>query len=134
MFNNTSTPADDVAQIDMPDDGVIEQVVLAIACPDQAVAGEGSEVELTFGSTSNFIINDARTTIARVASIGSGAGTAANAIHAGYVCCAFDFPSGLRVFGGERIHMHTRAINGGQVTFASAIIILRFRKFTARRR
>ena len=136
MYNGTSTPADDVAQIDVPDDGIIESILFEIAALTFDADGEELFGQLSFGSTSAFQSNDARVVLANVATaVGTQSGTAAASTMNSYKANFIQFNAGLRVFGGERIHMHTGVIGGSAtVDFCRALIVFKFKKFTARRR
>lgn len=132
MFNETAAGGDSVASIDMPDDGNIEHIHLELQGLTMDLEGDAVFMMVSFGSTSQFEVNDARNVIARTG-VGVTSATAAslapNFSHVDVV-----FPSGIKVFAGERIHLHTVVEGGALVGSAVALLTMAFRKFTARRR
>ena len=107
----TGGTENDVASVDIPEDGRISEVHITSRATLDADA-EFSDVELSFISTGQFGTNDARGVIATVGQqmglLTSGAGiTAINHV--------IPFQD-LRVSGGERLHMHMQASAGVTTT------------------
>jgi len=116
--------------IDVPDDGLILGVHMAVHGTLNA-EDEGVEASLEFGSVTARTTNDARQVIAWVGSklnllTTGGGGGIGNSI--------VSFAQGIRVFGGERLYLHTAVLGTGVFIAARALILFNFASFVARRR
>lgn len=115
MFGSITagTSADSLMTVDVPQDGVIENIMMGIAPLGMDALDDSLRFELSFGSTNTFSQNDARVSIAEMRVeqefLTSGGGPSA----ANMVLTGINIP----VFGGERIHGHVSvdAGVGGQV-------------------
>ena len=126
----TAVTGEGAASIDFPDDGLILAAHLTLSMAANA-DGEGAQCELSFGSTSATGTNDARQVLCGVYGktglLTSGAAT-------DVARQSFDFHEGIRVFGGERLYMHTGVTGTGTFTYANAWLLMRFKNFIPRRR
>lgn len=104
----TNTTTNSAASIDIPQDGVIESVLMGINPQQMDATTDQVRIELSFGGTNSFDVNDARISIAEhIVSqnfLTSGGGGGGNTVH----LSGLDIP----VAGGERVHMHTVVSNG----------------------
>lgn len=124
---------DSAATIDVPDDGAIMSASLIIAGDQMDALGDNLAAELSFASTSSFPNNDIRTIICQGFVRTGDIQTAENG---GQSAMFFreEFPDGIRVFAGERIHLHVIAGGGAVFGEVRALLVFKFRKFTPRRR
>ena len=133
LMASSATAADDVAQIDVPDDGFLLGVSMHIRGVSMDVEADHVGMMISFGSTSNFETNDARTVIGMIFVGGSGAGVLTNINNQEQIFIPFG-EKGLPVFAGERLHMHTQKMGGADIQDTQALLIFNFRKFASRRR
>ena len=129
----TTTVGDGGAVIDMPDDGLLMRAQLIISCNTLATDSDGFRGELSFASTSNHATNDARSVLCRAFMKGELVGTAATYLMT-QETNNIDFADGIKVFGGERIYLHTAVLGSAIIDRAYAMLVFKFAKFTARRR
>jgi len=123
-----STTTNDVAAIDIPEDGLILGVMGTVS---GAVGDEGElQAELSFLSTNQFQVNDARASIMEVNHMAGNLTT--SGIPEGSTQIWMSIPDGIPVSAGERIHMHTRASTGNTPT-GSFQLYLTFTPGTGRR-
>lgn len=99
----------DVAAIDIPEDGLIIGI-LGRVLGDVMASEDEAHAELSFLSTNQIDVNDARASIMQVmvktgTVTTSGQGKASETVWLG-------IPEGIPVAAGERIHMHTHATTG----------------------
>lgn len=132
LMVSSAAAADDVAQIDVPDDGIIVGCWCQITGMTMDAEADHVGMMVSFGSTSVFDTNDARTVIGMAHVGGSGAGVLTNVPSVQSVMVPY--PDGMEVFAGERIHMHTQKNGGADIQDARALLVFKFKKFTARRR
>lgn len=125
--------ADNIASVDMPDDGIIQACHIIGHVNTLAGDAEGFRYEVSFGSTAAMSTNDARSVIARASFNGELVGAAATFLKAVAESWTWFGENGIKVFGGERVYLHGLAA-GGVNTLAYAMLHIRFQKFTARRR
>lgn len=96
-----TTVQDNVASLDIQEDGVMDGVLMAMTA-DLDADGEVMSMEVSFSSTSGFATNDTRASIAGCAIqnglLTSGAINGAVNIYV---------PIGMTVSGGERVYLHT---------------------------
>ena len=129
----TATIGDAGATIDMPDDGLLMRAQLIISCNTLATDSDGFRAELSFGSVSAHATNDARQVICRALIKAELVGTAANLI-VSQETSNIDFADGLKVFGGERIYLHTAVLGSAIIDRAYAMLVIKFKSFVPRRR
>ena len=122
---------DSSATIDVPDDGIIVQAKLYLAGAAPSSNTANIRGELNFGSSNSFDTNDARTVICYHQWYAGDIQTAEATISSNWA--TVDFPDGLIVFAGERIHLHT-AVTSLTFKEAVALLVFRFKTFTSRRR
>ena len=125
------TAQDSAATIDVPDDGLLMGCKLIIAASGFGTGGLYMRAELSFASTNAFDSNDTRATFNYIHVESDDIQTAENSVahHESNMI----FPDGIRVFAGERLHLHTQVTTVSQRE-AIAILVFRFKTFTARRR
>ena len=127
---------DSAATIDVPDEGVLLAASLFVCGKTMDADGDAIHAEITFASSNSFNVNDVRTTIiqaTKMVSVDPEAAAGALIMDA----CAreyIDFPGGMKVFAGERIHMHVGIDGGATFGECRAILVFAFKRFTARRR
>ena len=105
-----SVATNDVAAIDIPEDGEILAILGTLNASGMDDADRAS-CELSFLSTNQIQINDARGSILEV-SIRSVLSTNGGLIAAESVALSFSPGSGIPVNAGERIHLHTEGTTG----------------------
>jgi len=129
IFMHSTLTQDAAATIDVPDDGLLLASKLHISGVLNADA-ESIQASLEFGSVSADDTNDARQVLnfvmGKMGLLTSGA--AANAFES-----RLEYGDGIKVFGGERLYLHTSAA-GGTLTNARCLLVFRFATFAARRR
>lgn len=104
-----SVTTNDVAAIDIPEDGTIDAVSITIE--GQGMTSEDlAQAELSFLSTNQIGSNDARGSIA-LAQIGTCTITTSG-LSSKVFTLFVAIPGGLSVNAGERIHLHTGASTG----------------------
>ena len=103
MYATATASSDDVASIDVPEDGELMGVVMCISNAAM-VAAKRSAIELSFLSSSQFTTNDARGVIGFVEITTSALNT--NGLAKSNETQSFIFHKGLSVNAGERIHLH----------------------------
>ena len=130
MDGGTSN-GDSIATIDVPDDGLIMASKIMIQGQGFTSAASFMRGELSFASTNSFDSNDIRSVFAYIHLGGDDIQTAENNV--GHHESDYHYPDGIRVFAGERIHMHT-GLNVASFGECIAMIVFRFKTFTARRR
>ena len=126
--------ADNIANVDMPDDGTIISCHISGSCTGVATDTEGFRYEVSFGATSAMTTNDARAVIARASYTIDLVGAAANVVQSHLNEHFYYGDDGIKIFGGERIYLHGLGGGNGLSNFAYALLVVRFQKFTARRR
>ncbi len=126
----TTATQDAAASIDVPDEGEILACQMSIYSGDINNLGDYAEAMLSFGSSSTFITNDARSVIHRVS-------TGVAGITSGFMQTwnteLMTYGDGLKVFAGERIYLHTVAASC-TITRVHALLVIGFKSFQARRR
>ena len=105
-----SVVTNDVAAIDIPEDGEILAILGTLNATGMADADRAS-VELSFLSTNQIQVNDARGSILEV-TIRSVISTNGGLVTAESVALSFTPGSGIPVNAGERIHLHTEGTSG----------------------
>lgn len=130
-----TTEADNIANVDMPDEGHILSAHIYGRVSTMAADADGFLYELSFGSTSSFTSNDARGVIAIAGFNNELVGVAANTMRADAIGDFYFGVPGIKVFAGERIYLHgiTRGGSGANDS-VRALLVCSFAKFTARRR
>ena len=127
MYTTTTGAA--AASIDIPDDGLLLGIDLEVegelnADQEEAIAS------VEFGATVARETNDARTVLAvahaKIGLLTSGGGSNIGRTHITY-------GEGIKVFGGERLYLHTAA-DAGVLKNARALLVFNFASFVARRR
>lgn len=103
MYATATSSQDDMASIDVPEDGDLMGVVMSIRNPNMTAATH-STAELSFLSSSQFTTNDARGLIAGVTIALAALNT--NGLSASSNTQEYIFHKGLSVNAGERIHLH----------------------------
>lgn len=131
QMTSGTTISDSAATIDVPDDGILVGAHLRIRGATMDAEGDAAGMEVGFGSTAKGTVNDARTVIG-FCSVGVNLAAAGIVESVNQVVLAF--PDGIEVFAGERLHLHTSIAGGGTIASAHALLIFRFKKFSARRR
>lgn len=104
-----STTTSGVATIDVPEDGTIEAIhgmVFGAAMADN----DNCSAELSFLSTNQFNLNDARGAIAEVTVKSSSVTTSGQGPASAMQY--FNFNPGIPINAGERLHLHTDASSG----------------------
>ena len=120
---------DNAASIDVPDDGLLLSSSLIV---EGVLNADTEEVlaSLEFGATPARNTNDSRTVLnvahAKIGLLTSGAAT--NIAQSTVL-----YGDGIKVFGGERLYLHTEAV-GGTLQSARALLVFNFASFVARRR
>lgn len=102
VFATASADADDVAAVDVPADGTIENIWYNIRGQAMDALDDTVRFELSFASSNTFDNNDARISILDVALtqqlLTSGGGNMSESGYLGGI--------NIPVFGGERLHVH----------------------------
>lgn len=106
---SVSTTSNDVASIDMPQDGEIRGVLSHVRGSGIAT-GDRATAEISFLSTNQIGVNDARGSITEISQQTGDITTSGQADASNSFYQAFD--PGIPVQGGERLHMHTSASTG----------------------
>jgi len=103
----TGGALDDVATVDVQENGFIEGVLMVIGATGADALNDEATIEISFGSTNTFTVNDVRVSICMLTTrnvfLTSGGGNGTTAIYV---------PVNLRVNAGERIHMHLNSDSG----------------------
>ena len=121
---------DNSASIDIPDDGFLLRAILFL----EGVLNADTErviSSLEFGSVSSYNSNDGRSLLG-FCQVKMGLLTSGASINTASQIHDYGDP-GIKVFGGERIYLHT-AVTGGTLSVARALLIFNFSTFVARRR
>lgn len=122
----TTTVGAAAASIDMQDDGNILGCHLEGIVSGLAADLDGFQIEVGFGSTSQFATNDARNVIASIFA-STDFGTAVGFVRTDK-SVIFEYGEGLPFFGGERIYMHTGNLGAtGVLQRARALLIIEFK-------
>ena len=125
---------DNAANIDMPDDGVLLACHVQLSAKTLSVDADGATMQISFGSTNSMGTNDARSVIATLDMNGELVGAAAS-FHQANVSEFYTYPEdGLKFFAGERIYMHTLQRGNGIIVRCYALLLIKFKTFTPRRR
>ena len=129
IYGTFADVGDANASIDIPADGFLIWSQLNVTSVTFDAAADGGRFELAFGSTSKFATNDARGVLGymSVGMNGASIGRGDNSV-------VLDYGSpGIRVFGGERIYLHTVAIGAGAWIGSKALLGFMFKSGSARR-
>ena len=117
-----SVATNDVASIDIPSNGEIIAVMGYVTVSGFDALDDKGYAELSFLSTNQIAVNDARGSILEVtvrqSFLTSGGGNGSQMV-------TMTFPSGygIPVNGGERIHLHTQGSTGNTPTAAFMIYL-----------
>ena len=115
----SAATGDDIASIDIPEDGEIIAINGVLQSPDATLA-EGVTVELSFLSVNQMTANDARGSIFNmVGRSQGGTGVIGYAVNSNIT-----LPKGIPVVAGERIHLHNVMSAAHTAIIQIAIIIL----------
>ena len=129
-----SAAGDDAANFDVPDDGLIRSASLILSGVTADAGAAFIQAEIGFASTSSFSSNDIRTLMVQgFIQVTDHTAAPSTGMSVGSKEFMMDFPNGMRVFAGERIHLHV-GLSGMTFGSARALIVFEFKKFTARRR
>lgn len=129
MFASVAVTADDIAAVDVPQDAMIESILFVVTTEGADALDDGARVELSFGSSNTFNVNDSRLSIAEVevnqSFLTTGGGPTNNHVWMGMI--------NIPVFAGERIHLHAD-VNGGTSTRVRVFIYYSIGRGAPRRR
>lgn len=119
IAGTSGTSADDIANIDVPEDGDIEGISASLYS-DDGTLGERASVELSFNSTNQLFSNDARGSLLTISGSAQG-GTGV----VGYTSnVQMNFPDPIPVSAGERLHLH-QLVSAAHTTVMEFIIYFR---------
>jgi len=119
MFGTTTSSADSIATIDVPEDSVLEAILINMNVLGGADCG--ANVEISFSSSSGFNNNDTRASIA-------GAVTWMELTTQGATNTAKNIAItnlGVECNGGERLHLHVQELGVATSTTVSAWLYFR---------
>ena len=125
---------DNIANVDMPDDGLLLSAHMACFSTGAAADLDAFAYQLSFGATSSFTSNDARSVIMNAGASYDLVGAGANIFRTDVNQSIYFGEDGIKLFGGERIYLHGLPTTNGLNTVARALLVVRFSKFTPRRR
>lgn len=108
--SGTGAADNDVASIDVPADGELMAVSGTLIAAG-AAADDAATAELSFLSTSQIDVNDARGSILQVRKATGAVTTSGQTGNSQQISISFP-GGGIPVAAGERIHMHTAATGG----------------------
>lgn len=117
----TAATADDVAAVDVPQDGHIENIYLNTRGGGMDALNDDYNVELSFASSNTFGNNDARISILQLSEVQQFLTSGGGANGLTVWLNAIDIP----VFAGERLHVHVNM--GGGTTAVRGEIYLYYR-------
>jgi len=103
FYGTATTSTDAVATIDIQFDGVIEGALLTIQASGADALNDGGDVEISFASTSGFVANDTRASIAGL-TVRQGFLTSGGSMVGDTVFLSLG--KGIPVSAGERMYMH----------------------------
>ena len=96
-----------LATIDIQDDGMLEGILLSLVPSGMDALDDEVRMEVSFGSTNSFNVNDSRISIVEVGVVQqfltSGGGVLGVNVYV---------PVDLKLTAGERIHLHTTTFAG----------------------
>ncbi len=111
------TTGDGAAQIDIPEDALIVGVDWDMAASDLDSVADSALAQLSFLSTNQFSVNDARGVISSISIRANNTeGTATNPIVSSVQKFVNMENPGLSVAGGERLHLHLSLSTGVAVS------------------
>ena len=131
LFGNGD--GDNIANVDMPDDGMLLSAHISGFTTGAAADLDAFAYQISFAATSSFTTNDARSVIFNAGASYDLVGAGANIFRTD-INQSIYFDDGIKVFGGERIYLHGVPTTNGLNTAVRALLVIRFSKFTARRR
>lgn len=102
IAGTSAVTADDIAAIDIPEDGEIVGALLNMSS-DDATLGERATLELSFNSTNQLFSNDARGSLATLSDLAKGGTGVVGYASAIYLNFSAD---PVPVAAGERMHSH----------------------------
>ncbi len=127
--STTSEPGNDIASVDIQDDGFIEAAYLDVSVAGADALTDEAIIEVSFASTNTFSVNDVRSSIlmARIVQnfLTSGGGVQGKSV-------SIALGKGIPVNAGERIHMHGTVSSGGTVRGICYLYVVTSRGVTRR--
>ena len=125
----SSAAAEATKSIDVPSDGLLLRCHMNLVGTSMDAASDGVKAQISFGTTQKFLINDARGVIMTMEFAQNGIGVE----NVGQSEVLSFEPGGIKVFGGERIFMHTAIIGAGNISTCRCLLIFQFKTSSSRR-